>query len=65
MAIIIPTRKAAEMLGISQEAVTQAIRRGDIKAQKLGREWAVDRESVIKYKEIKESSKTGRYTKKS
>lgn len=44
---MITTTEAAKMLGVSPRRVTSLIEAGALKAQKLGRTWAVDEESVL------------------
>lgn len=48
----ISTREAAEIMGISRMAVVQKIQQGQIKAEKVGRSYMVDRDSLnVIYKE--------------
>ena len=42
----VSTSFAARLLGVSQEAVSQNIRKGNIPAIRIGRNWAVRREDL-------------------
>jgi len=58
---LMSTVEAAKLIGISRPAVHYAIKRGNIKARKLGRDWMVEKESALDYKRKREESPTGRY----
>jgi len=47
---VIGTQIAAEILGITKEAVRQLVVKGKLEGFKLGREWAIYRSSVMAYK---------------
>jgi len=49
MGNLISTQEAAEILQITRRGVLKAIHRGDIKAQRIGRTWAVDKDSLSNY----------------
>ncbi len=51
---VIGTQIAAEILGITKEAVRQLVVKGKLEGYKLGREWAIDRSSVMAYKKERE-----------
>ena len=61
----ITTREAAELIGISVQGVHYAIKEGYIEAQKLGRDWIVEYNSVLTYKQQREESDTGKYPRQS
>ena len=48
---IVSTAAVAEMLDVSQEAVSQLVRKGRLPAIRIGRNWAVRREDLIKFAE--------------
>ena len=52
---IISTSEAASILGITLQAVGGLLRRGTIEGQKLGRDWVVFKDSVLRYKAQKEA----------
>lgn len=56
----ISTREAAEIMGISRIAVVKKIQKGQIKAEKVGRSYMVDRDSlnVIYKEELTKEEKT-------
>ena len=45
----ITTKEAAELTGYFVTHVRHLIRKGHIKGQKFGRDWMVDRDSVLAY----------------
>ena len=55
---IIGAREAAQLLGITQRHITRLAENGEIEARKLGREWAISRQSVLDYKTKKEAKET-------
>lgn len=46
----VTTTRAAQLIGISREAVRLAITRGALKAVKFGDVWQVELQSVLSYK---------------
>ena len=42
-------------MGITQRHITRLAESGEIEARKLGREWAISRQSVLDYKARKEA----------
>lgn len=46
---IVDVRTAAEMLGISRAAVVHAVQLDRIRGKKVGRSWALVRQSVLDY----------------
>jgi excisionase family DNA binding protein len=52
-AIMITTKKAAEILGVSPRRVTALITAGKLPAQKLGRDWLINKKDLDKVKERK------------
>lgn len=58
MSDVVGSKKASEILGVSQRAITALCERGTLKGMKLGREWAIDKQSVIDYKAQKESGQS-------
>lgn len=52
---IISAHEAADLLGITQRAVTGLLERGTLIGRKLGREWAIARQSVLDYKARKQA----------
>ena len=44
------TRQVAEILGIEIASVSRLIKRGDLKAEKLGPIWVIEKESLDGYK---------------
>lgn len=50
-----PVGEAAQILGITSSAVSAAIARGDIKAEKVRGRWSVDSRSVYAYRDLRES----------
>jgi len=55
MSQIISTADAAIILDVTQRTVVNLLKRGELKGQQLGREWAVDRQSVLDYKAKKQA----------
>ncbi len=55
---IINARETAEILGITRRHVIRLAESGEIQARHLGKQWAIIRQSVLEYKEKKESKKT-------
>ena len=53
---IIGEREAAQLLGITQRHITRLAESGEIEARKLGREWAISRQSVLDYKARKDAN---------
>ncbi len=49
MTEIITTPQAAERLGVTRQWIQQLIQAGILSAQKPGRDWMVDAESVARY----------------
>lgn len=47
---IISTQQAAAILGVAPESVARLVRQGVIDGFKLGRDWAIYRTSVERYK---------------
>ena len=45
----VSTAYAARLLGVSQEAVSQNIRKGDIPAIRIGRNWAIPRKALREF----------------
>lgn len=45
----IDTRRAAELTGYTREYIAALCRGEKVKAQKIGRDWLVDRESILEY----------------
>ncbi|HEY83703.1 MAG TPA: helix-turn-helix domain-containing protein [Chloroflexi bacterium] len=43
------TQEAAQILGVTQRTVQTAIKRGQIKAKRVGRFWAVEKDSLSGY----------------
>lgn len=54
---IMTTQQAADYLKITQRAVNFLIERGTLKAEKVGIQWLIYRDSVEDYKRRKEESK--------
>jgi excisionase family DNA binding protein len=52
---VISTAEAAKILGISPRAVNGLCQRKTLEAKQLGREWAISRASVLRYKTQKEN----------
>jgi excisionase family DNA binding protein len=50
----IPTKEAADILGISTRGIRDLLARGRLEGQKFGRDWLVDRQSVLAYKKQRE-----------
>lgn len=49
---MLTTKQAAKRLGIkSHRSVINLIKRGQLKAEKFGRDWLVDEESVERYQQ--------------
>jgi len=48
---IISVEDAARLIGISPQAVREALRSGKIIGKRLGRPWAVSQKSALAYKE--------------
>lgn len=46
--------KAAEELGLTARRIRQMCESGELKAEKLGRDWLIERESVERAKEGRE-----------
>lgn len=44
------TRNAAELVGYHPAHIRLLIRRGEINAQKWGRDWMINRQSLLQYK---------------
>jgi excisionase family DNA binding protein len=51
------TREAGERLGVGIQRVLDLIHAGRLKAEKFGRDWAVDAESVASFKRLKPGPK--------
>ena len=49
--VIITTKQAAQILGMTQENVARLLRIGRLEGTRLGRDWAVYRSSVEDYRE--------------
>ncbi|MFC1687097.1 helix-turn-helix domain-containing protein [Patescibacteria group bacterium] len=49
----ISTIEAATILGISRVAVFKKIKKGDLKAKKVGRNYVIDREAVLAHQGVK------------
>lgn len=54
---IISAHEAADILGTTQRAVTALLKRGALVGKKLGREWAIDKASVLYFKAKKRTRK--------
>ena len=52
---IIGPKEAADILGVSRRHVLRLASSGVLDAKKLGREWAISRQSVLEYKAGKEA----------
>lgn len=50
---VIEVHEAAEMLGVSGRQVRRLIDRGDIAASLFGSSWAIDRDSVYRYRDLR------------
>ena len=57
MSQILSTAEAAKILDVTQRTVVNMLNSGELKGQQLGREWAVDAQSVLGYKARKEAEK--------
>lgn len=55
MAEMVGSKEASEIIGIIPRAVRFLCERGTLKAQKLGRDWVIDKQSVLDYKAKKDS----------
>lgn len=51
----ISVQEAAQLIGISPQAVREALRVGRIVGKQLGRPWAVSRRSALAYKAEREN----------
>lgn len=51
----VPTQKAAELSGYTQDYIGQLARGGEIPARKVGRRWYIAREALLEHKEGKDS----------
>ena len=49
--MMLTTKDAAELLKVNASRVRQLILRGELKAQKHGRDWHIAKEEVDKYRE--------------
>ena len=49
MSELISTEEAAQILGVTRRTVVNAIERGQIKATRVGRFWAVEKNSLSGY----------------
>ncbi|HML21872.1 MAG TPA: helix-turn-helix domain-containing protein [Aggregatilinea sp.] len=47
---MLTTKQAAEELGITLRAVQQAITRGTLKAEKMGRDWFIRKSEIEAYR---------------
>jgi len=43
------TQEAAKLTGYNVEHIRRLVRSGKLKAQKLGRDWVIDRTSLLEY----------------
>jgi excisionase family DNA binding protein len=57
----ITTNEAAELTGYSPVTMRQFAREGKIKSLKLGRDWFLNRESVLAYKQQMEELGTAKH----
>lgn len=46
---ILTTQQLAEFLQVSDQTITRAIKAGKLKAFKVGRDWRIEKEEVIKW----------------
>ena len=53
------TQQAASQLGISRQGVIKAIRRGALRAKKVGRDWQISARAIEQYR-IEHLGKPGR-----
>lgn len=56
---MLTTQQAADLLGVSRQAVQRAIKRGTMAAEKIGRDYFLTREAIEDYRE-KHLGKPGR-----
>jgi len=57
MAKLLSTQQAAEALGVKDTStVRQAIHRGSLKGEKIGRDWFITPEEIERYKKNKEEN---------
>jgi excisionase family DNA binding protein len=53
------TQQAADQLGISRQGIIKAIKRGTLKARKVGRDWQISARAIEQYR-IDHLGKPGR-----
>jgi len=58
MTEFISTGEAAVILGITRQSMGWLLRNGRVKAQKVGRNWIVEKNSVLEYKKEREQRLT-------
>ena len=58
---LLSTGECAALLGLSRQAVTNAVRRGEIKAVRTGRTYVVTQAACEAYRPMKDLSEQGRY----
>lgn len=58
MSNYIGSNEAARILGIRQRSILGLLKRGTLKGQKLGREWMIDKDSVLAYRKSKASQQS-------
>lgn len=46
---IVSVKELAEFLKVSGQTIARAIKSGDLKAYKVGRDWRIEKEEVIKW----------------
>ncbi len=54
MTKLISTEEAATILGITRQSMAWLLRNGRVKAQKVGRSWVVEKDSLLEYKKERE-----------
>ena len=64
MSDLLSTQQAAGIIGITREAVWQAIKRGDIAAQRVGRAWVIPEEEARNYKKARAADRAAKEAKK-
>ncbi len=57
MSEILSTRQASKILKMTQSGVTYLLREGRLDGQKLGREWAVFKKSLLAFKAEREKKR--------
>ena len=57
---IISVKQAAEIIGITRQAVLQAIKAGHIEARKVGRDYGMARSEAEAYRDKRQQRRQGR-----